>query len=77
MEIAMNDPVQTEMQPKPDSRRLVIGSIFFAVFWSLGMIWWSGDYRVANFVMFAITGSLVGLAWFWWMKRFMLRQAQK
>jgi len=80
-EIAMNEPVQTQNgaqpKPQPDMRRLAAGSIFFAVFWALGMIWWSGDYSVTNFIMFGITGSIVGFAWFWWMKYFMKRQARK
>jgi hypothetical protein len=54
-------------------RRLMIASIFFAVFWSAGMIWWNAP-KVAGAVILMVAGALAGTGWFfamrWWMKHF-------
>lgn len=48
--------------------RLKFGAIFFAVFWTLGMWWWSGPGDVAGFAILAVAGALAGLFWFWAMR---------
>lgn len=74
----MNQDLEPQAaKPDAQQRRLVAGSIAFTVIWTAAMVWWSGDYRLSNIVMIGIAGAIVGALWFWWMKRFMLRQTQK
>ena len=40
------------------------GSIAFTVLWTGWMIWWSGDFHVANVIILAICGSVAGYLWF-------------
>jgi hypothetical protein len=40
------------------------GSIAFAVLWTGWMIWWSGEYHAANFIILTICGSAAGYFWF-------------
>ena len=52
--------------------RLILASVFFAVFWTLGMIWWTGT-ETANIVALSIAGAVAGVFWFfamrWWQNR--------
>lgn len=52
--------------------RLVVGSVAFAVLWTLAMIWWTGA-ETANIVILAISGAVAGVLWYfamrWWMGR--------
>jgi hypothetical protein len=56
------------------TRRLVPASIFFAIFWTAGMVWWTGDSGGPHVAMLAIAGTLAATAWFWMMKCFMTRR---
>lgn len=56
------------------TRRLVPASVFFAIFWTAGMVWWTGDSRFPHVATLAITGSFAATAWFWMMKCFMTRR---
>jgi len=41
----------------------------FAAFWTIFMIWWSGEYDIGNIVILSVCGLLVGYAWVWAMGR--------
>jgi hypothetical protein len=49
--------------------RLKLSAAMFAVLWSAGMIWWSGDYSLPRIVIFSIAGAIGGLLWFWLMAK--------
>ena len=53
-------------------RRLIIASIFFAVFWTAGMIWWKEPTFVGAIVLM-FSGMLAGTLWYfgmrWWINR--------
>ena len=53
-------------------RRLVLASVFFAVFWTLAMIWWTGT-QTANIVSLSIAGTVAGILWFFAMRWFLNR----
>lgn len=42
----------------------------FAVFWTVFMLIWSGDYQPAHIAILLVAGIFVALAWGWAMKRF-------
>ena len=46
------------------STQLKRSAVFFAVFWSAGMLWWDGSFSRANIVITAICGAMVGYAWY-------------
>ena len=52
---------------------LKLSSVMFAVFWSAGMVWSSGDFAVANIVILTILGAVAGYFWFlamrWYFRR--------
>ena len=54
-------------------RRLILASIFFAVFWTAGMILWNAP-TIAGAVILMFAGALAGTLWFfamrWWMNKF-------
>jgi hypothetical protein len=39
-------------------------ALAFAVLWSGGMLWWNGSLELANIVILAICGGVVGACWF-------------
>ncbi len=39
-------------------------ALVFAVLWSGGMLWWNGSFELANIVILAICGGVVGVCWF-------------
>jgi hypothetical protein len=41
---------------------------FFAVFWTAGMLLWSGVYHPANVAMTAVGGGIAGTLWFYIMR---------
>lgn len=41
-----------------------LSAIFFAVFWSAGMVWWSGTFDLANVIVTAIFGAIAGYLWY-------------
>jgi hypothetical protein len=41
-----------------------LSAIFFAAFWSAGMVWWSGTFDLANIVITAIFGAIAGYLWY-------------
>ena len=55
------------------SNVLKLSSVMFALLWSGWMIWSSGDFAVANIVIFAIMGAVVGYLWFLGMRWFFRR----
>ena len=46
----------------------------FAAFWTAFMVWWSADTTVANVVILAVCGLLVGYFWVWAMVRIQRRK---
>ena len=50
--------------------RLILASVFFAVFWTLGMIWWTGN-DIASIIVHAIGGAVAGVIWYFAMRWFM------
>lgn len=63
-----------EVKDKPTGEisafRLMLGAAAFAIIWTLGMFWWSGDYTLVNFAILAVCGVLVAAAWTWTMRYF-------
>ena len=59
-------------------RSLALGSVVFAVLWTLGMIWSTGT-DVVNVVILSLTGTAVGILWYfgmrWWMRMMDRRKA--
>jgi hypothetical protein len=60
--------------------RLVLGSVAFAVIWTLGMIWWTG-WEAANIVVLSICGVVAGVLWYfamrWWENRQLSRSQER
>jgi hypothetical protein len=46
------------------AKRLKLGAIFFAIFWTLGMLWWSGEFHAVNIVILTICGAVGGYLWY-------------
>ena len=46
------------------STRLKLCSVFFTVFWIVGMLLWSDSIDGANIIMLAICGVVVGYFWY-------------
>jgi hypothetical protein len=55
------------------STRLKLCSVFFTVFWILGMLWWSHSIDGVNIMMLTIGGVLVGYFWYRAMRRHLPR----
>lgn len=51
-------------------QRLLTGAVFFAIFWTAFMVWWSANYTVQNIAIMAAIGALVASFWFFAMKRY-------
>lgn len=45
---------------------------FFAVFWTAGMLLWSGTFHPANIAITTIGGAIAGTLWYWIMHRVMI-----
>jgi hypothetical protein len=45
---------------------------FFAVFWTAGMLLWSGVFNPANIVITAISSAIAGILWYFVMRRIMI-----
>jgi hypothetical protein len=43
---------------------LKLSATFFAVFWTAGMVWWSGIFELANVVITVICGGIAGYLWY-------------
>lgn len=46
------------------AKRLKFASVFFAVFWVGGMLWWDGEYHPAYVVILGICGAVAGYLWY-------------
>ena len=46
------------------STRLKLCSVFFTVFWIVGMLWWSDSIDSVNIIMMTICGLPVGYVWY-------------
>jgi hypothetical protein len=46
------------------SVRLKLCSVFFTVFWIVGMLWWSDSIDSVNIIMMTICGLTVGYVWY-------------
>ena len=44
--------------------RLKLGSVFFTVFWTAGMLWWSEAFAPAHIIILSICGALAGYFWY-------------
>jgi hypothetical protein len=45
-------------------KRLKLAAVFFGVFWSGGMLWWSGEYHPAYIILLVICGTIGGYLWY-------------
>ena len=45
---------------------------FFAVFWTAGMLLWSGVFHPANIAITTIGGGIAGTLWYFVMRRVMI-----
>lgn len=45
---------------------------FFTVFWTVGMLLWSGAFNLANIVIMTIGGMIAGYLWYRIMRRFVI-----
>jgi hypothetical protein len=50
---------------------------FFAVFWTAGMLLWSGVFNPANIAITAISGIIAGTLWYFIMRRVMIGRARQ
>jgi len=48
----------------------IAGAVVFAIVWTLGRAWWSGDYTIGKFIFVASCVALAGLVWVWIAQRF-------
>lgn len=46
------------------AKRLKWAAIAFTVFWTGGMLWWSGEYHPANIIILAVCGASAGYFWY-------------
>ncbi len=46
-------------------KSLIIASVFFAVLWTVQMMWWESPLGTVGYVTLAISGVVVGLLWYW------------
>ena len=52
---------------------LKLSAVAFAVLWTVGMVWWSGDFDRVNTIIMTICGIAAGYAWY----RAMLWQSRR
>jgi hypothetical protein len=50
---------------------------FFAVFWTAGMLLWSGMFNPANIAMTTIGGAIAGALWYFIMRRITIGHARQ
>jgi hypothetical protein len=50
------------------STRLELASVLFAVFWIVAMVWWGGSFDRPHLAITAISGALLGYAWYRFMR---------
>jgi hypothetical protein len=58
--------------------RLKLSAVMFAVLWTAGMIWWSGDTSIVRVAILSVAGVMAGLLWYWFMakwQRWMLERS--
>ena len=58
-------PWRAIMKP---SARLKLATVFFIVFWTAAMLWWSGSLEWANIITTAIGGAVAGYSWYRFMR---------
>jgi hypothetical protein len=46
------------------AKRLKLGSVVFAVFWTAGMVVWNGEYHPASIVILSVCGAAGGYFWY-------------
>jgi hypothetical protein len=46
------------------AKRLKLAAVAFSIFWIVGMIWWSGEYHPANFIILSVCGAAAGYFWY-------------
>ena len=46
------------------AKRLKLGAIFFSVSWTVGMLWWSGEFHPVHIVILAVCGGVGGYLWY-------------
>lgn len=46
------------------AKRLKLSAIAFTVFWTGGMLWWSGEYHPANIIILSVCGAAAGYFWY-------------
>jgi hypothetical protein len=57
---------------------LRLSAIFLTVFWTAGMLWWSGTLQPASVIITVIGGGVAGYLWYRLMRRlWVVRQVPK
>lgn len=58
--------------------RLIWASVFFAIFWTAGMIWWTGEgIDIVHVVSLSIAGAIAATVWYFVMRWFGERAARR
>lgn len=50
--------------------RLKYSAVFYGVFWTVFMAWWSDSYHPAHLAMLTVAGVLNALLWYWLMGKY-------
>lgn len=46
------------------AKRLKRAAVAFSIFWTGGMVWWSGELHAANIVILSVCGAIGGYLWY-------------
>ena len=55
--------------------RLRLGSVFFAMFWTAFMLWWTGATDTVGSILICLSGAIVGATWYGAMRRWAIRRS--
>jgi hypothetical protein len=58
--------------------RLIWASVFFGVFWTAGMVWWTDEGTgIAHVIPLSVAGAVAATAWYFSMRWFGERAARR
>jgi hypothetical protein len=60
-----------------DLNRLRLGSIVFALVWTVFMVWWTGADDTVSTMLISLSGAIVGATWYGAMRRWAIRRGFK
>ena len=46
------------------AKRLKLSAVAFTVFWTGGMLWWSGEFDRVNIIILTVCGTMGGYVWY-------------